>query len=180
MDLRSTARGSLVAGGLAFVGGLVVVVATFLPWFDVTVGGTSHTITGASIGLGWWAFLGGLLLGAAGGALLYYAGWHSLAWSILAIVLGFLVLLVGIRLLADTDDLLVERAVADIAEFYDVPDPAAAEAGVQAALADGTMTADAGSGAWVLLVGAALAIAGGAVGVPAWVTRRRHWVAPTA
>ncbi len=166
-----------MAGGLVLVGGLVVVVGTFLPWFDVSTGTTSNTITGASLGLGIFMFLVGLVLVLAAGALLYYVGWHSAAWSAVAIVAGVLALFVGIRLAADTDTMLVDRAVEDVADFYDVADPSAAKAAVQQGLDDGSLTAEAGSGAWVVMAGGVLGIAGGVVGFSVWGARRR-WTAP--
>jgi hypothetical protein len=161
------------AGGLVLVGGLVVTVGTFLPWFDVTSQGVEESITGASLGLGIFTFVLALVLVLAAGALLYYTGWHGLAWSVVAIAAGTLAMFVGLRIIAETDTMLVDRAVEDVAGFYDVADPSAAKADVQAALGDGTLVADPGTGAWVVLIGGGVALAGGVAGVGIWGARRR-------
>jgi hypothetical protein len=178
MDTRSVRRGSLVAGGLLLVGGLVAILSVFLPWFDLTTtGGSSGNVTGSSITLGWLMFLAGVVLAGSGTALLLYAGWRSLTWSIVGIVVGAVALVVGILLLADTDRMLLDRAVDDVASFYG-QDVDATSAEVDAALDDGSLQADAGSGAWLLVIGSGLGIAGGITGVTVWAMRRRHWVAP--
>lgn len=165
--------GSAVAAIAA--GGIVAIVGALLTWFEI--GGAGADLKGTEISVGLGTLGAGILAVVAGGILWARAPrTGGRGWSITALIVGIVVLIIGAYAAFAPEDALSQFAATDVAEELGVSE-AAAEAAIEQAIATGVITVSAGIGAYVVAVGGLIGTLGGVLGIG---YARRHAPAPVA
>jgi hypothetical protein len=176
MAMTSTTSRPTTAVAALVVGGGVVVVGAILEWFSLSSGGESESVAGTDFSVGLGVLVFGVLA-ALSGLLLWLRSKRGArrGWAIAGIVFAVLMLIVSGWTAFAPESALAQFAAADVSEQLGVSE-SAAKAAIEAAIDQGLLSASAGIGAFVSLVGSVVALIGGILGARA--IRKGRMTAP--